>query len=128
MHVLCMPKCGSLKVSECQFHCLFLVLLLKTKKWVIMHDNLFWQKFRKLVPSINYYTLLNNMIKTALIRLNQPVSYSSSAQLNIYIAFRPWANTALVSIGPGPKKLYRFRFAILLSFRHYVRILQFFMT
>jgi hypothetical protein len=68
------------------------------------------------------------MIKTALIRLNQPVSYSSSAQLNIYTAFRPRTNTALVRIGPGPKKLHRFRFAILLPFRHYVRILQFFMT
>ena len=41
------------------------------------------------------------MIKTALIRLNQPVSYSSSAQLNIYTAFRPRANTALVHIGTG---------------------------
>ena len=68
------------------------------------------------------------MIKTALIRLNQPVSYSSSAQLNICTAFRPRANTTLVRIGPGPKKLYRFRFTILLPFRHYVRILQFFMT
>ena len=60
------------------------------------------------------------MIKTALIRLNQPVSYSSSAQLNIYTAFRPRANTALVRIGQGPKKLHRYRFAILLPFRHYV--------
>jgi hypothetical protein len=50
------------------------------------------------------------MIKTALIRLIQPVSYSSSAQLNIYTAFRPLANKALVRIGPGPQK----RFAILL--------------
>ena len=68
------------------------------------------------------------MTKTALIRLNHPVSYSSSAQLNIYSVFRARANTALVRIGPGLKKLYRFRFAILLPFRHYVRILQFFMT
>jgi hypothetical protein len=75
-----------------------------------------------------YILLLNNMIKTALIRLNQPVSYSSSAQLNIYTAFRPRANTALIRIGLGPKKLYRFRFAILLPCRHYVRILQIFMT
>jgi len=56
--------------------------------------------------TIQYNTLLNNMIKTALIRLNQSVSYSSSAQLNIYTAFRPRANTALVRIGPDPKKLY----------------------
>ena len=41
------------------------------------------------------------MIKTALIRLNQPVSYSSSAQLNIYTTFRPRTNTALVRIGTG---------------------------
>jgi hypothetical protein len=68
------------------------------------------------------------MIKTALIRLNQSVSYSRSAQLNIYTAFRPRANTDLVRIGPGPKKVYGFRFAILLPFRHYVRILQFFLT
>jgi hypothetical protein len=44
------------------------------------------------------------MINTALIRLSQPVSYSSSAQLKINTAFRPRANTALVRIGPGSKK------------------------
>ena len=42
------------------------------------------------------------MIQTALIRLNQPVSYSSSVQLNIYTAFRPWANTADLESIPGP--------------------------
>ena len=60
------------------------------------------------------FFLLNNMIKTALIRLIQPVSYSSSPQLNIYTAYRPLANKALVRIDPGLQKLYRFRFAIIL--------------
>ena len=43
------------------------------------------------------------MIKTALIRVNQPVAYSSSAQLNIYTAFRPRANTAFVVLARGQK-------------------------
>ena len=76
------------------------ISLVDMSVFIICHIH-FKTPHRRLWKRTKYISLLNNMTKTALIRLNHPVSYSSSAQLNIYSVFRPRANTAVIRIGPG---------------------------